>query len=124
MIKLKFILTIFILFYSISNLYAKQDKEDQILLVQKLINQAYELGYVDAAPLEMGFIEKKVKDARAARENRKKRYFKNLIEEIKVDLKIVKKRYEVNKLYNQLSQLQLENSLSAKALHELKGQLQ
>jgi hypothetical protein len=123
MIKLKTILTIFTLIGLVNNLNAKQQKVDEIKLAQELISQAYELGYVDAAPIEMSAIEKKVKDARAAREGRKKRLFKNLIEQIKVDLKIVKKRYEVNKLHNQLSQLQLENTSSEKALHDLKEQL-
>jgi len=68
MIKLKIILTIFILTGWLNTLSAKQNKEDQIQLVQKLISQAYELGYVDAAPLEMSFIEKKVLEAMAARD--------------------------------------------------------
>ena len=123
MFKLKFILIFFTLIGSAFDVFAKTEKVDEILIVQDQINQAYKLGYVDAAPLEMSFVEKKVVEARAARGNRKKKLFIKLIEQIKVDLAIVKKRFEVNQLHQQLSKIQLENLQSKKMLDELKEQL-
>jgi len=102
---------------------AKTHKVDQLSAVQNLINQAYKLGYVDAAPMEMNFIEKKVIKAKEARDNRKKKDFANLIEQIKADLRIVKKRYEVNQVNKQLTRLQQNNLQSKKMLDDLKGQL-
>ena len=102
---------------------AKKPKVDEIQVVQSLINKAYKLGYVDAAPVEMSFIEKKVAEARTAKDKRKKKIFANLIQQIKADLKIVKKRYEVNQLNKQLTQLQDQNLQSKKMLDELKRQL-
>ncbi|MBL4659976.1 MAG: hypothetical protein JKY19_06450 [Alcanivoracaceae bacterium] len=104
-------------------MFAKTEKVDQILIVQNQINQAYKLGYVDAAPVEMSFVEKKVIEAKAARDDRKKKLFIKLIEQIKVDLAIVKKRFEVNQLHQQLSKLQSENLQSKKMLDELREQL-
>ena len=98
--------------------FAKAPKVDEIELIQSLINNAYKLGYVDAAPVEMSFIE-----ARTARDNRKKKILAQLIPEIKADLKIVKKRYEVNQLNKRLTQLQDQNMQSKKILDELKRQL-
>jgi hypothetical protein len=103
--------------------FAKAPKVDEIELIQSLINNAYKLGYVDAAPVEMSFIEKKVIEARTARDNRKKKILAQLIPEIKADLKIVKKRYEVNQLNKRLTQLQDQNMQSKKILDELKRQL-
>ena len=123
MFKLKFILIIFTLISFWSSVFAKTEKVDQILIVQDQINQAYKLGYVDAAPLEMSFVEKKIIEAKAARDKRKKKLFIKLIEQIKVDLAIVKKRFEVNQLHQQLSKIQLENLQSKKMLDELKEQL-
>jgi len=123
MLKTKYLLTFFILLFVLFNANAKKEKVDQIVVVQNLINQAYKLGYVDAAPLEMDFVEKKVIEARKAREKRKKKVYANLIEQIKVDLKIVKKRYEVNILNKQLSVLQDDNLHAQKMLDELQGQL-
>jgi hypothetical protein len=123
MFKLRFILTFFILITLNSGLFAKTEKVDQLLVVRQKISQAYELGYVDAAPIETSNIEKKVLQAKQAKENRKKKLFNTLIEQIKVDLKIVKKRYEVNKLNQQLTQLQADNLQSKRMLDELKGQL-
>jgi len=123
MLKTKYLLTFITLFCVLFNANAKKEKVDQIVVVQNLINQAYKLGYVDAAPLEMDFVEKKVIEARTAREKRKKKIYANLIEQIKVDLKIVKKRYEVNNLNKQLSVLQDDNLQAKKMLDELQGQL-
>ena len=123
MFKLKFILIIFTLISLGSTVFAKTEKVDQILIVQNQINQAYKLGYVDAAPVEMSFVEKKVIEAKAARDDRKKKLFIKLIEQIKVDLAIVKKRFEVNQLHQQLSKLQSENLQSKKMLDELREQL-
>lgn len=102
---------------------AKKPKIDEIQVVQSLINNAYKLGYVDAAPVEMNFIEKKVIEARAARDNRKKKIFATLIQQIKADLEIVKKRYQVNQLNKQLTALQDQNLQSKKMLDDLKRQL-
>lgn len=123
MLKPKFLLTFLTLISLVFSLSAKTKKVDEIVVVQNQINQAYKLGYVDAAPLEMSFIEKKVIKAKEARDKRKKKEFSKLIAEIKVDLKIVKKRFEVNELHKKLSKLQQENIQSNKMLHELKGQL-
>ena len=102
---------------------AKDNKPDQIQIVQSLINDAYQLGYIDAAPVEMGFIEKKVIKAKEAKAKRKRKLFENLIAEIKADLKIVKQRYIVNELYNKLFNLEQENIQSQKILDDLKRQL-
>ena len=115
-------MTFFTLTGVIFNVSAEKEKVDQILIVQNQINQAYKLGYVDAAPLEIRAVEKKVIEARTAKDNRKKKLFIKLIEQIKVDLNIVKKRFEVNQLHHQLSKLQLENQQSKRMLDELKGQ--
>ena len=118
------IFTSFLLFMVLSfGVFAKGDKPDQILIVQSLINDAYKLGYVDAAPVEMGFIEKKVIKAREAKDKRKRKIFDNLIAEIKADLRIVKQRYEVNALYTKLSNLEKSNLQSKKSLDDLKWQL-
>ena len=103
---------------------AAKQKEDLVLNVQKQIDQAYQLGYVDAAPVEMNFIEKKVLTAIEARDKRKKKLFKSMIEEIKADLRIVKKRFEINQLHKKLLVLQQQNELSKRTLDELKAQLQ
>lgn len=123
MFKLKFILTFFILISLVYGVSAKKEKVDQILIVQQLISQAYELGYADAAPVEMSFVEKKVIAAKAARDSRKKKLLAKLITQVKLDLKIVKKRFEVNELHKQLLSLQQQNLQSAKTLDELKRQL-
>jgi hypothetical protein len=123
MFKTKFILIFFILFSGIYNAQARTEKVDHIAVVQNLINQAYKLGYVDAAPLEMDVIEGKVIEAKAAKDKRKKKIFANLIEQIKVDLRIVKQRYEVNVLNKQLSIIQDDNLNAKKILDELQGQL-
>ena len=123
MFNMKYILIFFTLFCVIFTAHAKTKKVDHIVVVQNLINQAYKLGYVDAAPLEMDFIEKKVVDAKAARDKRKKKIYANLIDQIKVDLRIVKQRYEVNILNKQLSIIQDDNMHSQKMLDELQGQL-
>jgi len=123
MFKLKFTLIIFTLIGSGSTVFAKTEKVDQILIVQNQINQAYKLGYIDAAPLEMSFVEKKVIEAKAARDDRKKKLFIKLIEQIKVDLAIVKKRFEVNQLHQQLSKIQAKNLQLKKMLDELREQL-
>jgi len=124
MFKLKVVLTFFALsLLSITDIDAKAKEIDQIVFVQGKINKAYQLGYVDAAPLEMDFIEKKVIEARTARDNRKKKIFNKLIEEIKVDLKIVEKRFEVNQLNKSLLELQNKNLDSKMMLDELRRQL-
>lgn len=123
MFKMKYILIFFTFFSVVFNVQAKTKKVDQVVVVQNLINQAYKLGYVDAAPLEMDFIEKKVIEAKAARDKRKKKIYANLIEQIKVDLRIVKKRYEVNVLNKQLGIIQNDNLNAKKMLDELEGQL-
>jgi hypothetical protein len=116
-------LTFFILFCLIFNVYAKNSKEDPILNAQNKINEAYKLGYVDAAPIEMEAIEKKVIAAREARDKRKKKVVATLIEQIQSDLKIVKKRFEVNELHKRLINMQEKNLESKKMLDDLKGQL-
>lgn len=124
MYKLKFILIFFAFtFLYVTGVNAKTKKVDQIVVVQDQINQAYKLGYIDAAPLEMDFIEKKVIEAKTARDNRKKKLFAKLIGEIKVDLKIVKKRFEVNQLNKSLITIQKQNLESKILLDELRGQL-
>jgi len=123
MFKMKYILIFFTFFSVVFNVQAKTKKVDQIVVVQNLINQAYKLGYVDAAPLEMDFIEKKVIEAKTARDKRKKTIFNDLIEQIKVDLRIVKKRYEVNVLNKQLGIIQNDNLNAKKMLDELERQL-
>jgi hypothetical protein len=123
MFKMKYILIFFTFFSVTFNAHAKTKKVDQVVIVQNLINQAYKLGYVDAAPLEMDFIEKKVIEAKTARDKRKKKIYANLIEQIKVDLRIVKKRYEVNVLNKQLGIIQNDNLNAQKMLDELEGQL-
>jgi hypothetical protein len=102
---------------------AKDDKPDQILIVQSLINEAYEKGYVDAAPVEMDFIQKKVIEAKELQGKRKKKDFDSLIAEIKADLKIVKQRYKVNEMHRKLEKLKQDNLQSKKMLDELKRQL-
>ncbi|MCF6319345.1 MAG: hypothetical protein L3J83_08720 [Proteobacteria bacterium] len=121
--KFKTIIVIFITTVVVLNAHAKKPKVDEIQLMQNKINQAYKLGYVNAAPIEMGAIEKKVITARTARDTRKKKQFIKLIEEIKVDFTIVEKRYEANLLYNQLKKIQQQNLESKKTLDELEGQL-
>lgn len=118
------IFTSFLLIMVVSfGVFAKKDKPDQIQIVQSLINAAYRLGYIDAAPVEMDFIEKKVLKAREAKEKRKRKLFENIIAEIKADLKIVKQRYVVNELYNKLFNLEQANLQSKKMLDDLKRQL-
>ena len=102
---------------------SKNNNAAQILEIQTLINEAYEKKYVDAAPVEMRFIEKKVVEAKTANEKRKKKVFQKLIDQIKADLKIVKKRYEVNQLHKKLAQAQQKNQNYQKQLDELKRQL-
>ena len=102
---------------------AKDNKPDEILVVQGLIDETYRLGYVDAAPVEMDFIEKKVIEAKAARDNRKRKIVDKLIAEIKADLKIVKQRYKVNELYSKLNELEQANLQSQKTLDNLRRQL-
>ena len=123
MSKLNTILLILITFFVSQIAQAKKPKVDEIQLMQDKINQAYKLGYVNAAPIEMEAIEKKVIAARTARDTRKKKQFVKLIEEIKVDFTIVEKRYEANVLYGQLMEIQQKNLESTKILDELKGQL-
>lgn len=123
MSKLNTTLLILITFFVSQIAHAKKPKVDEIQLMQDKINQAYKLGYVNAAPIEMEAIEKKVIAARTARDTRKKKQFVKLIEEIKVDFTIVEKRYEANILYGQLKEIQQKNLESKKILDELKGQL-
>jgi len=106
-----------------SSLQAKTPKVDEILVVQKMISQAYQHGYVDSAPIEMSAIEKKVVMAKEAKQKRNKKLFRKLIREIKTDLKIVKKRFEVNKLNMQLSDIQNKNLDNQLILDELQEQL-
>lgn len=105
------------------SLQAKTTKVNEILIVQDMINQAYQLGYVDSAPIEMSAVEKKVILAKEAKQKRNKKLFGKLIREIKSDLKIIKKRSEVNKLNLQLSDIQNKNLASQQILDELKEQL-
>ncbi len=121
--KLKTITIVYIIFFVVLNAQARTPKVDEIQLMQDKINQAYKLGYVNAAPIEMEAIEKKVIAARTAKDSRKKKQFVKLIEEIKVDFTIVKKRYEANLLYDKLKKIQQKNLESKKVLDELKGQL-
>jgi len=123
MLKTKFILNFLTLIGLVFAVNAKENKPDQILIVQNLINNAYTLGYVDAAPVEMDFIEKKVIKAMEAKKSKKKKLYSNLITEIKADLKIVKQRYKVNELYQELFNLEQTNLQSKKMLDELKVQL-
>lgn len=123
MTKFRLFTLILLTFCMVLTANAKKQKVDEIQLVQDKINQAYKLGYVNAAPIEMEAIEKKVIAAKQAKEKRKKKDFAKLIEEIKVDLTIVKKRYEANQLYKELKQIQQENAQSKRILDELKGQL-
>lgn len=123
MSKFKTILIIITIAITFADASAKKVKVDEIQIAQDGINQAYKLGYVDAAPLEVAAIEKKVITARQARDTGKKKTFIKLIEEIKVDLTIVKKRYQANVLYKKLQKLQQENLESKKMLDDLKGQL-
>ena len=106
-----------------SSLQAKTPKVDEILIVQKMISQAYEQGYVDSAPIEMSAVEKKVILAKEAKKKRNKKLFSKLIREIKSDLKIIEKRSEVNKLNLQLSDIQNKNLENQQILDELKEQL-
>ncbi len=106
-----------------SSLQAKTPKVDEILIVQKMISQAYEQGYVDSAPIEMSAVEKKVILAKEAKKKRNKKLFSKLIREIKSDLKIIEKRSEVNKLNLQLSAIQNKNLENQQILDELKEQL-
>ncbi len=110
-------------FALVFNAKAKPADVDHVLVVQNLINQAYKLGYVDAAPLEVAAVEKKLIQARELRDKRNKKEFLKLIDQVKVDLKIVKKRHEVNLLNENLLKLQEQNIQAKKALNELKGQL-
>lgn len=121
--KQKYILTFLVLLAVSFISMAKKEEVDEVFEVQKLLGKAYELGYVDAAPVEVSFIEKKIIEAKEARDNRKKKDFARLIAEIKADLKIVKKRYQVNQLQKKLSQLKQDNMQSQKTLDDLKGQL-
>lgn len=121
--KFKTIIVIFFITVISINAHAKKAKVDDIQLLQDKINQAYKLGHANAAPIEMEAIEKKVIAARNARDSRKKKQFRKLIEEIKVDFTIVEKRYQANLLYKQLKKIQQENLESKKILDELKGQL-
>ncbi len=114
-------ISLFTMTYSVS---AKKSTVDPIVVVQGLINQAYKLGYVDAAPLEMAAVEKKVIEAKTAQQKRKKKILGKLVQQIKVDLEVVKKRFEVNELYEELASLQQRNRQSKKILNDLKEQLQ
>lgn len=123
MSKLKNI-TIFLLIFCITdNISAKTSKVNHLEVAQQMINDAYKLGYVDAAPLEMSNVDKKMLAARTAKEKRNKKLVLKLTAQIKVDLKIVKKRYEVNKLHKQLLEVQNTNLNAQKTLDELKAQL-
>jgi hypothetical protein len=106
-----------------SSLQAKAPKVDEILIVQKMISQAYAQGYVDSAPIEMSAVEKKVILAKEAKKKRNKKLFSKLIREIKSDLEIIEKRSEVNKLNLQLSAIQNKNLENQQILDELKEQL-
>lgn len=119
------IIVLFLLSVSLSfDGFAKgEDKTGLILEVQTLISDAYEKGYIDAAPVEMGFIEKKVIQAKEVQEKRNRKEFDKLIAEIKADLKIVKQRFKVNEMYSNLEKLKQENLQSQKMLDELKRQL-
>ncbi|MFK8013039.1 MAG: hypothetical protein AB8B80_13450 [Marinicellaceae bacterium] len=121
--RVKIFVSIFVLTMMSFVVAAKKDEPDQIKIVQGLISDAYQKGYIDAAPVEMDFIEKKVIKAREARDNRKRKDFDKLIAEIKADLKIVKQRHEVNALYNKLSNLEQKNVESERILDDLKRQL-
>ncbi len=123
MTKFKSFMTIFMTLCVILSADARREKVDELQLIQDEINQFYKLGYVDVAPLEMDFIEKKLKAARTAKKKRKKKVVQQLLVEIKADLKLVKKRYIVNQLNNQLIKIQEQNLQSKKTLDELKGQL-
>ncbi len=107
----------------ISTVQAKKTKVDEILIVQKMINNAYQQGYVDSAPIEMNAVEKKVILAKEAKQKRNKKLFSQLIREVKADLRIIKKRAEVNKLNLELSEIQNKNHESQQILDELKEQL-
>lgn len=106
-----------------TSLHAKPPKVDEILIVQGLINDAYQMGYVDSAPIEINAVESKVLLAKEAKQKRNKKLFNRLISEIKADLKIVKKRSQVNHLNGQLSNIQNMNLEKQTILDELKEQL-
>ncbi len=120
----RLLLTLFVSMSLTSLSFAQKKEQDDIAEVQRLISQAYELGHVDVAPLEMSRVEEKVIEARTAKEKRKKKTLAKLLEQIKADLAIIAKRYEVNQLHQQLTDLQKQNTQSTKMLDELKGQLQ
>ena len=102
---------------------SRSPKVDYVLDIQTQVNQAYKLGYVDASPIQMDRIEKKLVQARLAQNKRRKKDLARLVKELRADLKLVKKRYEVNKKQMQLSELQQKNLESKKLLDELKAQL-
>ncbi|MCF6288745.1 MAG: hypothetical protein L3J53_05850 [Proteobacteria bacterium] len=123
MSKSKNILIFLLLISTASTVSAKTKKVNHLEIAQQMINNAYKLDYVDAAPLEMSNIEKKMVLAREAKEKRKKKLMIKLVEQIKVDLRIVKQRYAVNKLHQQLLELQKTNLTLEKTLDEFKAQL-
>ena len=123
MTKFKYFMTIFMTLAIVLSVNARKPKVDELQVIQDKVNQFYKNGYADSAPVEMDFIEKKLQQARAAKQKRKKKIVAKLIVEMNADLKIVKKRYEVNQLNNQLMELQAQNLKSKKTLDELKGQL-
>jgi hypothetical protein len=116
-------MTFLLVFFLSFGVIAKDDDSDDIVIVQGLIDEAYRLGYIDAAPVEMDFIEKKVIEAKAARDDRKRKIVEKLIAEIKADLKIVKQRFKVNEMYNKLKALEQANLQSQRTLDDLKRQL-
>jgi len=116
-------MTVFMTLAVILSVNARKAQVDELQLIQDKVNQFYKLGYVDSAPVEMDFIEQKIKQAREAQKKRKKKIVALLSIEINADLKIVEKRYEVNQLNNQLIKIQQQNLESKKTLDELKGQL-
>ncbi|HFC30297.1 MAG TPA: hypothetical protein ENJ44_04560 [Oceanospirillales bacterium] len=123
MTKFKYFMTIFMTLAIVLSVNARKPKIDELQLIQDKVNQFYKKGYADSAPVEMDFIEQKLKQAREAKQKRKKKIVALLVIEMNADLKLIKKRYEVNQLNSQLMKLQAQNLQSKKTLDELKGQL-
>jgi hypothetical protein len=96
---------------------------DKVLLIQQEISRFYELGYNKASPVDMDFIEKKVAEAKIAQKKRRKKEVNKLLEQIKIDLKIVEMRYKVNQLNEELSELKNQNLLNENTLKDLKEQI-
>ena len=116
-------MTIFMTLALVLSVNARKPKIDELQLIQDKVNQFYKKGYADSAPVEMDFIEQKLKQAREAKQKRKKKIVSQLVIEMNADLKLIKKRHEVNQLNNQLMKLHAQNLQSKKTLDELKGQL-